>query len=424
MDARDVKAMELTGNTRIAYVAGTWMVPSQSSAGRHKVNPSPTAPSCTCEDFQLRNRPCKHIMAVRQLLERQLKGQPHPDPATIPLRPKRPTYKQDWAAYNLAQTNEKDHFQVLLADLCRTVPQPAPKNAKGGRPTHSLSDALFAACFKVYSLMSARRFMSDLREAHERGHIGELVSYNSTLEVFGKEGVTEALTDLIERSALPLRAVESTFAVDSSGFATSRYVKWFDEKYGVNREKAAWVKAHLCCGVNTQIVTAVVVDEKNSGDCPQFAGLVNTTAERFGVKEVCADKAYLSNDNLNLVESLGAASFVPFKTNSSPDGSELWRRMYFYFQLRRDDFLAHYHQRSNVESCFSMVKRKFGDSVRARTDTAMRNEVLAKVLCHNLCCVIQAWYELGIEPGQWAPSVPTCSEKHPLATTQANPYPN
>jgi hypothetical protein len=33
----------------------------------------------------------------------------------------------------------------------------------------------------------------------------------------------------------------------------------------------------------------------------------------------------------------------------------------------------------------------------------MKNEVLAKVLCHNLCCCIQEWYELGIKPDDWMP---------------------
>ena len=32
----------------------------------------------------------------------------------------------------------------------------------------------------------------------------------------------------------------------------------------------------------------------------------------------------------------------------------------------------------------------------------MRNEALAKILCHNLCVLISAWYELGIEPSDWA----------------------
>jgi transposase len=69
-----------------------------------------------------------------------------------------------------------------------------------------------------------------------------------------------------------------------------------------------------------------------------------------------------------------------------------------YFLYRRDEFLAHYHKRSNVETTFSMIKRKFGDFVRAKTDTAMTNEVLCKVLCHNIVVVIHEMAELGIAP--------------------------
>lgn len=73
-------------------------------------------------------------------------------------------------------------------------------------------------------------------------------------------------------------------------------------------------------------------------------------------------------------------------------------KMFHFFSYKRDEFLAHYHKRSNVESTMMMVKTKFGDSVRSKTETAMRNEVLAKVLCHNICCVISAMHEFGIEP--------------------------
>jgi transposase len=64
----------------------------------------------------------------------------------------------------------------------------------------------------------------------------------------------------------------------------------------------------------------------------------------------------------------------------------------------QDEFMRHYHKRSNVECTFSMLKRKFGERLRSKTRTAQENEMLAKVLCHNLCCVIQSMYELGIEP--------------------------
>jgi transposase len=59
--------------------------------------------------------------------------------------------------------------------------------------------------------------------------------------------------------------------------------------------------------------------------------------------------------------------------------------------------MRHYHKRSNVETTFSMIKRKFGERLRSKTEEAQTNEVLCKILCHNLCCVIQSMYELGIE---------------------------
>ena len=48
-----------------------------------------------------------------------------------------------------------------------------------------------------------------------------------------------------------------------------------------------------------------------------------------------------------------------------------------------------------------MIKAKFRDHVRGKTDTAMTNEVPCKILCHNICCLIQSMYELGIEPSFW-----------------------
>lgn len=74
--------------------------------------------------------------------------------------------------------------------------------------------------------------------------------------------------------------------------------------------------------------------------------------------------------------------------------------------LMHPTVLQRYHQRSNVESTFSMVKAKFGDSVRSKTDVAMKNEVLAKLVCHNVCCLISAMYELGVDRQFWGERSP------------------
>jgi len=45
-----------------------------------------------------------------------------------------------------------------------------------------------------------------------------------------------------------------------------------------------------------------------------------------------------------------------------------------------------------------MMKRKFGDGLRSKSDVAMVNEALCKVLCHNLVVLIHEMFELGIDP--------------------------
>jgi hypothetical protein len=43
-----------------------------------------------------------------------------------------------------------------------------------------------------------------------------------------------------------------------------------------------------------------------------------------------------------------------------------------------------------------MLKTKFKDNVRSKDKIAQQNEVLLKILCHNVCVVIQEMNELGI----------------------------
>ena len=78
-------------------------------------------------------------------------------------------------------------------------------------------------------------------------------------------------------------------------------------------------------------------------------------------------------------------------------GSTIWKKTYNYFGYNREDFLQHYHLRSNVESTNNMIKSKTTGIARSK-DTAQINEVLLKVLCHNICVFIQAMFEFGIKP--------------------------
>jgi transposase len=383
---------------------GTWYVPSQTGSGRYVVHPDPECPRCSCPDWELRQMKCKHIFAVEYTIQKQA----NTDGTTTVTETltvsatvqKKTTYKQNWTAYNAAQSCEGERVQVLLSDLLRGVPEPQRKPTRGQKP-HTVRDSLFAMVYKVYGTLSSRRFSSDLREAHERGHLSRSIPGLKLPQFFENEAFTPILKQLIHTSSLPLRAVETDFAIDSSGFSSSKFDRWFDEKWGTMRSKAVWVKVHIACGVKTNIVTAVRVLDKDAADSPQFTPLVKETAEGFTIGEVSADKAYGSLANFETVAECGGTGFIAFKSSATGGVGGHYEKAFHYFSFKKDEYLQHYHKRSNVESVFSMVKRKFGDAVRSKTDTAMVNESLCKLLAHNLCVLIQEEHELGIDPLFW-----------------------
>jgi transposase len=395
MDGRAQKGMEIAATVKLKQNGGVWIVPSQSGKGTsYKVDVKGDSPSCSCPDHETRRVKCKHIYAV----EFSVKRETLPDGTTTETKTVRVTYTQNWPAYNAAQSHEKTRVSELLHGLCEGIEQP-PQGR--GRPRLPLADMVFSAVMKVYSTVSGRRAASDLRECETKGYLANAPHYNSVFHYLEDPALAPILKALIEESASPLKAIETDFAVDSSGFSTSTFDRWYDQKYGRMRSEHQWIKAHLMVGVKTNVVTSIEVTDGYANDMPRLPGLVATTASRFQIAEVSADKGYLSNNNFNAVVALGAMPYIPFKTNSKGEGPELWRKLYHFYQFNRPEFLASYHKRSNVESTFSMIKAKFGGSVRSKTPVAQMNEVLCKVVCHNLCVLVQSIYELGIAPTFW-----------------------
>ncbi|CAN5300219.1 hypothetical protein BH18ACI2_BH18ACI2_06120 [soil metagenome] len=394
MEAREAKGLAIASGSEFTREGNIWIVPSQISSKRYSVNPF--IQTCSCPDYEAHRRKCKHIFAVEAQIKRE-------SGIELPVPPKvvKPTYKQAWHEYNLAQTNEKAKFLELLYDLTRNVEE-MPRKSRVGRSRLPLADMIFCVAFKTYSLFSGRRFISDLREVQGRGYVSRTPHFNSIFNYLELEEMTAQLKQLIVISSLPLRTVEWDFAVDSSGFTTGRFVRWLTAKYSDPKliDKQDWVKVHLICGVKTNVVTSVEVSERHAGDSPFFEPLVEATAENFPIQSVAADKAYSSSKNLQLVQLKGGMPYIAFRSNATaadPRSTSVWKRMLNFYTYNQEWFMSHYHQRSNVESTFSMIKAKFGERIRSQTQTAQVNEVLCKVLCHNLCCVIQSMYELGVD---------------------------
>jgi hypothetical protein len=92
---------------------------------------------------------------------------------------------------------------------------------------------VFAVVLKVFTTLSSRRAQSDLLECIARGNLGTVGHFNALTRFLADLASTPILTSLIEESAAPLCAIENgPFAIDSTGFSTVTYDRWFDQKHG------------------------------------------------------------------------------------------------------------------------------------------------------------------------------------------------
>ena len=403
---REAKGRELATRGNIKHVSeARYAVPSLSGISQGYVVDLVDS-RCTCPDYELRGGTCLHQHAVMYWLawERDVAADGVvTETATVVV--KRQTYRpsEGWSTYNAASTHEKERVEVLLKSLCDGIEQPVRAAGTPGRKPLPVGDAVFGAAMKVLTTFSGRRASTEIRDCAERGQIANAMHYNSVFRTLENPATTAILTRLIEESAAPLAELENAagqFATDSTGFSTAVYERYFSVKHQKVKSTHPWVKLHATVGTLTNVVTAVKVSDE--ADCPVMAELAVTTARRFKMREMSGDKAYLSTKNLEAIDALGATAFIPFKINSVGNSkSELWRRAFCLFMLRREEFAKHYHRRSNVETTFWMIKSKFGSAVRSKLATAQVNEVLCKVLLHNLTCLVHAVEEHEIEVEFW-----------------------
>ncbi len=393
IEVRKQRGLQIAKTSRIVRTEkGYWKVPSQSGSGYYLIKSVKGEVKCNCPDYETRRCKCKHIWAIELIVTQQVDNEGN---ITI-TQTKRITYAQDWKSYNLAQTKEKEYFMKLLADITNRINN---QTYTFGRPENNLGDTIYSMIFKVYSTFSSRRFTTDMKIAKSQGKIESITPRSSMSDYFNKEDITPILANMVTLTALPLKEVEKDFAIDSTGFGTSNFQRWFSFKHGKEICSRKWVKCHFVCGVRTNIIPRVKITSEFDNDCPQLSELYNNTKEYFNMEELSGDKAYLSIKNLELIENNGTRALIPFKSNNTPNKKgAVWKKLYHFFALHNEEFLQSYHKRSNAESTVMMIKSKFGDAVRSKNWTAQVNEVLCKVICHNICCVIMESFCLGIKP--------------------------
>lgn len=152
------------------------------------------------------------------------------------------------------------------------------------------------------------------------------------------------------------------------------------------RRVSALPKLSVAVAAACHLILAAKVRTGNGSDAPDFDELLYRAWKRADVKVVVADAGYDSEMNHRTARmDMGVRSIIPAgigrPTEKLPSGR--WRRhMAKRFARKADQ--KQYAQRSQSETVHSMVKRNQGSALRSRTPERRKQEMLLRVLTHNI----------------------------------------
>lgn len=323
----------------------------------------------------------------------------------FPKEPKeRKTYSQDWKTYEQACAQEKLMFLRLLKDAVDYM-NIGYNWVGNGRPPAYFGDIVKCICIKAYHNLSSWRSPSELKIAKAMGIIDNVPKRSTLLKYMQDERITKMLHKLYKILAEPLVTVEKYFAVDASGISnTYGNTRWMKIRHtsAEHTRRKEFSKINVFSGVKTNVISAVEITNGNRHESPGFKPLLDETVKIFDVHEVYADAGYLSRDNVKACAKLDITPYIWGKKNvhvTKKGRATPWNSMLREWKFQRDFFVQRYHLRSNAESTFAMIKRKYGDFVRSKHETAIKNEILGKIVCHNGVVLAEAWLSRPLNHG-------------------------
>ncbi|PWB51732.1 MAG: hypothetical protein C3F06_09985 [Candidatus Methanoperedenaceae archaeon] len=357
------------------------------------------------------NMPSKHIGEELREIIKNVRG------GSLEYR-NRDEAETDWAKYDSSQIKEManylDNLRGIVDEADRRIRGRTKAEKRGpGRPETNPADIAKTLILQTYTQSPNRVAEGLLLLFREKLGISEHFTYKTIERGYDRDGVNKILDEVVAITNECVENEEKTCSFDGTGFSASNKenyaakrqkqnsIKNLKKTQSVNNEqchdsfpisdstsKMGFSYCVMGIGVQHKLISGMSVSPDHSiGETTMFPDVYYQTLQNYpNLENALGDGIYSARWITDIVSKSNVTPYFLPKSNVTfqSKGYAGWYDMLFSLWNDSQMWLEHYHMRSISETVNSMVKCRFGATLRKRLDPRKATETKLKLVAHNI----------------------------------------